>query len=576
MCGIFALLNNKHSFSNELIQKSFIKGVRRGPENSLLSPISNSLIIGFHRLAINGLDDLSNQPISIDGITLICNGEIYNYKLLFAELNIHPKTNSDCEIIIHLYKKYGIEQCLKMLDGVFGFILYDNSDIDLEPIICVARDPFGIGPLYTFTELVKGWYAENIIGFASELKVLSSFTTNSNDDSLHDLNIANFKPGTYSIYKKSFLINSEWKCFVSNKTYYSTPSPSTLFAKPNKQDIMEYTQNILNYLDNAVKKRVIGTTDRPIACLLSGGLDSSLITALVNKYYNGKLETYSIGMAGSPDLKYARDVASYLNTDHHEIILTPDEFFNAIPEVIEAIESYDTTTIRASVGNYLIGKYISKNSSAKVVFNGDGSDELTGGYIYFLKAPDNIEFDKECRRLLSDIHTFDVLRSDKSISSNGLEPRTPFLDKTFVDYYLSIPIAVRNPLSEIWKNDNVCEKLLLRRAISLNIPQILPQHIINRTKEAFSDGVSGNTGSWFEIIQNKLKNNTFSTQTFKHNIPTTNEQKYYRSIYNNLYPHTENIIPYFWMPKYVNAHDCSARTLDIYSIEISEDHNNTC
>tara|TARA_Y100000389_G_scaffold204569_1_gene258039 strand:+ start:8543 stop:10279 length:1737 start_codon:yes stop_codon:yes gene_type:complete len=576
MCGIFALLNNKNSFSNELIQKSFDKGVRRGPEESFMHTTGNSLILGFHRLAINGLDKESNQPMTIDGITLICNGEIYNYKQLFEEINIQPKTNSDCEIIIHLYKIYGIEQTLKLLDGVFGFVLYDNSDLDVEPTICVGRDPFGVRPLYVFTELVKGWYSENIVGFASELKVLSSFNAESNAYlNTNDLHISNFTPGTYSVYKKSFLINSEWEKTVSNKIYYTTSSPATLFSKSDKQDIMEYTHNMINLLDNAVKKRVVGTTERPIACLLSGGLDSSLITALVNKYYEGKLETYSIGMAGSQDLKYARDVASYLNTDHHEIILSPNQFFDAIPEVIRAIESYDTTTVRASVGNYLIGKYISENSSAKVVFNGDGSDELTGGYIYFLKAPNNIEFDKECRRLLTDIHTFDVLRSDKSISSNGLEPRTPFLDKTFVDYYLSLPLCMRNPISGFWKNEKPCEKMLLRKAITIHMPKLLPSHIINRTKEAFSDGVSGNSGSWFEIIQNKLKDADFPLQKYNHNIPTTNEQKYYRTIYNQLYPHTEHVIPYFWMPKYVNAHDCSARTLDIYTIEIEEKEETT-
>ena len=164
----------------------------------------------------------------------------------------------------------------------------------------------------------------------------------------------------------------------------------------------------------------------------------------INKYYDGVL-TYSIGMAGSDDLKCARVVADHLGSKHTEIVLSADEFWDAIPEVIEAIESYDTTTVRASVGNYLVGKYISENSEAKVVFNGDGSDELTGGYLYMLAAPDSLEFNAECRRLLKDIHAFDVLRSDKSISSHGLEPRTPFLDKSFVATYLNTPLSLRNP-----------------------------------------------------------------------------------------------------------------------------------
>tara|TARA_B100000902_G_C27302241_1_gene913502 strand:- start:827 stop:2617 length:1791 start_codon:yes stop_codon:yes gene_type:complete len=582
MCGIFALLNNKTSFNKDIINSSFIKGVKRGPEGSFLHNTPYLLTLGFHRLAINGLTKLSDQPITINGITLICNGEIYNYKQLYEEINIiKPITNSDCEIIIHLYKLYGIEQTLTMLDGVFSFVLCDNSDLDTEPTLYIARDPFGVRPLYSFSESVKGWYSDNIIGFASELKVLSNFITCGPDNDYNALRIIPFTPGTYSKFQKAFLINSEWKKTISNKKYHNMISSSNIFNTPNKNNLLQssnyYMQTIIDNLDYAVSKRVIGTTERPIACLLSGGLDSSLITALVNKYYTGELETYSIGMMGSEDLKNAKIVAEHLGTKHHEIILTPEQFFDAIPEVIEAIESYDTTTVRASVGNYLIGKYISNNSRAKVVFNGDGSDELTGGYIYFLKAPNNIEFDRECRRLLTNIHTFDVLRSDKSISSNGLEPRTPFLDKTFVDSYLNVPLALRNPNSSYWKTKNInpCEKLFLRKAIGLTMPGLLPDSILYRTKEAFSDGVSGNQGSWFQIIQNKLQDMTFPETLYRHNPPVTNEQKYYRTIYDKLYPNTATVIPYFWMPKYVKANDCSARTLDIYTIQIEEEENKT-
>jgi asparagine synthase (glutamine-hydrolysing) len=190
-------------------------------------------------------------------------------------------------------------------------------------------------------------------------------------------------------------------------------------------------------------------------------LDSSLITALVNqinKQENGpdkKLETYSIGLEGSEDLKYARIVSDYLGTNHTEILLTEQDFIDAIPEVIYTIESYDTTTVRASIGNYLLGKYISKNSDAKVIFNGDGSDELCGGYLYMHKAPNQLEFDYECRRLLNNIYAFDVLRSDKCISSHGLEPRTPFLDRSWVQFYLSI-----DPKLRFHPGEKQCEKLV--------------------------------------------------------------------------------------------------------------------
>jgi len=602
MCGIFAILNNKSSFDNSYIENAFNLLNSRGPESSKFNTYSDKLILGFKRLAINGLNIASDQPISINGITLICNGEIYNYKCLYKELyeshNIIAKTDSDCEVIIYLYKIYGIEQTLRLLDGVFSFILYDNSDITTDTKIYIARDPFGVRPLFILRKQQNvnndknifnnsNVTKENIIGFSSEMKALYPIyskggqslmytsklnifnNTKSKENSVYkSFEIIPFEPGSYSKYTFAFKVNSEWKNQVQNKKYISTCFPSTILNFEYENHIDNIYDKLVFHLENAVKKRVVGTSDRPIVCLLSGGLDSSLITAFVKKHYDGELQTFSIGMKGSEDLKNAKEVADYLQTKHTEVILTEDEFFNAIPNVIQTIESYDTTTVRASVGNYLIGKYIKENTDAKVVFNGDGSDELTGGYLYFLKSPSSIEFDNECRRLLENIHYFDVLRSDRCISSHGLEPRTPFLDRTFVNYYLSLPIKLRNPLtSNITSFPS--EKNLLRKAIEYKYPDLLPQNILWRTKEAFSDGVSGNSGSWFEIIQKKLSViNIKNTSKLQHNIPTTNEQIYYRNIYDSHYFGTEKCIPYFWMPKYVDAHDCSARTLKIYD-EIS-------
>tara|TARA_Y100000592_G_scaffold23597_1_gene36655 strand:+ start:2173 stop:3996 length:1824 start_codon:yes stop_codon:yes gene_type:complete len=602
MCGIFAILNNKSSFDNSYIEDAFNLLNARGPESSKFNTYSDKLILGFKRLAINGLNIASDQPITINGITLICNGEIYNYKCLYKELyeshNIIAKTDSDCEVIIYLYKIYGIEQTLRLLDGVFSFILYDNSDITTDTKIYIARDPFGVRPLFILRKQQNvnndknifnnsNVTKENIIGFSSEMKALYPIyskggqslmytsklnifnNTKSKENSVYkSFEIIPFEPGSYSKYTFAFKVNSEWKNQVQNKKYISTCFPSTMLNFNYENHMDNIYDKMVFHLENAVKKRVVGTSDRPIVCLLSGGLDSSLITAFVKKHYDGELQTFSIGMKGSEDLKNAKEVADYLQTKHTEVILTEDEFFNAIPNVIKTIESYDTTTVRASVGNYLIGKYIKENTDAKVVFNGDGSDELTGGYLYFLKSPSSIEFDNECRRLLENIHYFDVLRSDRCISSHGLEPRTPFLDRTFVNYYLSLPIKLRNPLtSNITSFPS--EKNLLRKAIEYKYPDLLPQNILWRTKEAFSDGVSGNSGSWFEIIQKKLSViNIKNTSKLQHNIPTTNEQIYYRNIYDSHYFGTEKCIPYFWMPKYVDAHDCSARTLKIYD-EIS-------
>lgn len=618
MCGIFGLLNNKQTFDDKLIKTAFDKGANRGPEDTKLAHYSEKLILGFKRLAINGLNTSSSQPMTIGGVTLICNGEIYNYKELYAMMGISPTTGSDCEVIIRMYKKYGFEYTIYMLDGVFALMLLDESDMSIDPVFHVARDPFGVRPLYVLEVDMSRDYdnqrhlghqgnlkrnnsgagdndcvvtTERIVAFASEVKMLTPLTGSSGlmkwcQSDTHSVpvnprifgnqktySIKPFVPGTFSSYSKSFLVNSEWQENVTNKCFFKVSPPKSLMwgDESDTNNINKFVgQRIFACLDEAVRKRVVGTTERPVACLLSGGLDSSIITALVHKYYAGDepLKTFSIGMTGSEDVKHARLVAEHLGTDHTEIIIEPDDLFDAIPEVIEKVESYDTTTVRASVGNYLIGKHISENTDAKVIFNGDGSDEVTGGYLYLLKAPNDLAFDKECRRLVEDIHMFDVLRSDRCISSNGLEPRTPFLDKNFVNYFMSIPIELRNPNSNkiALLENRVCEKYLLRKAISENAPGLLPESVIWRTKEAFSDGVSGATESWFEVIQRKVDHMKFDVPSaWKHNTPQTLEQTYYRTIYESLFPGTANNIPYFWMPKFVKAGDCSARTLEVYS-----------
>ena len=577
MCGIFALLNNNKTYSDEIIENSFMKGQNRGPEyTKYLYKDNIDLNLGFHRLSINGLDDNSNQPFKMDNITLICNGEIYNHNELFKELNIERKTNSDCEIILHLYKLYGINQTLHLLDGVFSFVLLDESDYIEGNKLYVARDPFGVRPLYVMefecennmnmkiNKLAKS-KPNTIIGIASEPNMLIDLHNYKNPKFqsvmlAKESVIHQFTPGTYSKYVRDWKCHSRWEIKTENRGYYSLYNP---LLSQNKNLNMT---NILNIVYNAfiesVEKRV-ENTERPIGCLLSGGLDSSLITALVCKLSKSPIETFSIGLKGSEDLKYARMVANHLNTKHHEVIVTEEEFFDAIPEVIKAIGSYDTTTVRASVGNYLIGKYIKKNTKCKVIFNGDGSDELAGGYMYFHECPNSILFDNECKKLLSNIHHFDVLRSDRSISCHGLETRTPFLDYRLVCTYLSIDRKTRYET-----HMNHCEKYIFRKCIDVLDPKLLPHEVLWRTKEAFSDGVSGQDKSWFEVIQEKvskldddnLKN--FNNDTY--NSPKTKEQEYYRKIFDGHFNNMETIIPYFWMPNFVKANDASARTLNVY------------
>ena len=570
MCGIFALLNtdNFDYTQKKIISEQFNKGKRRGPEYSKLEDQYMKMYLGFHRLAINGLNSESNQPIVINDIVLICNGEIYNYKQLYNTLNIKPTTDSDCEVIIHLYINYGIEQTLNMLDGVYSFVLYDTKKDKNN--VYVARDPFGVRPLYKLYNINDLDELFNMYGFASDLKCLEYFY----NQNTNNYRIEQFEPGTYSVFQYNNGLNSRWNEIISNKSYFLPSFIITSHTNDISETKEETFSRISNDLNNAITKRCV-TTERPVACLLSGGLDSSLIAALVADYFRGngkQIETYSIGLENSEDIKYARIVADYIQSNHTEIIVTEEQMFNSIPEVIKAIETYDTTTVRASIGNYLIGKHIATNSDAKVIFNGDGSDELFGGYLYMNKCPDDIEFDKEIRRLLKDIYNFDVLRSDKSISSNGLEPRTPFLDRKFINNILSIPTYFRNH-----NNFGLTEKYLLRNSFTHLFysdclgRQILPDEILWRKKEAFSDGVSSQGRSLFTILQEKISKRmneeqcSLQTDYINSKQGIELEKIYYKQIFDKEFPNCSHIIPYFWMPKYTNAYDPSARTLDVYT-----------
>jgi asparagine synthase (glutamine-hydrolysing) len=378
-------------------------------------------------------------------------------------------------------------------------------------------------------------------------------------------------------YVQHVLIDGNWIMCPHIKYHipsfaYSYPQALYELQQKTRESIFQYyIAGIHDKLESAVKKRYLNT-ERPIACLLSGGLDSSLITALVQKIHSRNipkgytrpkvnLETYSIGLPDSEDLAYARMVANYIKSNHTEITVSEDVMIDVIPEVIKAIESYDVTTIRASLGNYLLGKFISRNSNAKVIFNGDGSDEVCGGYLYMNKCPDSIEFDRETHRLLRDIYMYDVLRSDKSISSNGLEPRTPFLDKEFVNFYLSIPVEFRNH-----NVTGTMEKFLLRSAFQKD--KLLPDEILWRKKEAFSDGVSTKGRSLFTVLQESIVK-TFMVDSDL--SPREKEKLYYKHIFDKEFPNQSHIMSYYWMPKYVSAKDPSARTLAIYDDENATD-----
>lgn len=565
MCGIFALLNISSQTPEASYSPAFLEGKRRGPEtSSLYMDDQRKAVFGFHRLAINGLDLASNQPFFIEDCMLICNGEIYNHEQLEPSLD-KRLTKSDCETIIYMYRTYGIDYTLNVLDGVFAFVLLDMR----EQVLYVARDPFGVRPLYVLTEPTDNTH---LVGFASEIKPLVAFNATGK--------LAHFPPATYAMYKWESMnrwepvhpsdvktpleLKHRWRTnYLWRKVrqqVYFTPAPSVSLSWKADEDA-NLDKLLMQHLKRAVYKRC-ATTQRPVACLLSGGIDSSLVAGFVAQYFREThqkpIETYSIGLAGSQDLKYARIAAESIQSIHHEIVVTEEEMVRAIPEVVEAIESYDTTTVRASLGNYLVGKYIATHSEAKVIFNGDGSDELFGGYLYFNRCPNVFAFDKEVRRLLQDIHLYDVLRSDKCISSHGLEPRTPFLDKTLVNFVLSAPFPTRVALEKRW---------LRSAAQTCREMHHLPDAILLRRKEAFSDGVSSADKPFYKVLQEHIAqrwNEFYPNETpLAANVET--EKRYYKGLFLARYPEGASLVPYYWMPKYANTDDPSATTLEEYT-----------
>jgi len=509
MCGILALF-----LTHSQVAQAFNTLKSRGPDRSKIITFNN-FTFGFQRLRINDLVD-GMQPFIIDDIVLICNGEIYNHETLKILYNIQCKSRSDCEIIVYLYQKFGIEKTLTLLDGVFAFILYDKK----KGVVFACRDRIGIRPLFIGEE--NGKFA-----FASEAKALEILDLN---------NISQVPPA--SIY----ILNSELA--LTKKIWWSIPQI------PQEIKEQQISIELNKLLKNAVFKRLM--SDRAIGCLLSGGLDSSVIVSLLSKF--GPVNTFSIGFEESTDLKYARLVAKHFNTNHHEIIITHQEALDAIPDVIYATETYDITTIRASVGMYLLCKKIKENYPDTVIFSGEGSDEMLCGYLYFHYAPTNKALFNESRRLLSDIYFYDVLRADRSTASNGLELRVPFLDKDVVEFCMSLPASYRKPKNNI-------EKYYLRKAFEND----LPHDILWRRKEGMSDGIGGLEKPWYSFIQDyaqtQISDELFNE--YKNTLiqPCTKESVYYYLEFKKLFTHTP--IQYHWMPKWQDTNDPSGRVLKL-------------
>ena len=564
MCGIFSYLkfgNADNKLSLEKLEEMSNKIRHRGPDKTNNIMIDNDiyqLFLGFHRLAINGLDETSGQPLINETdngkIYLIANAEIFNYKKLIDDNDFSSvyKTNSDCEVIIHMYKKYGIDETCRKLDGEYAFLLVDlRKDVDGNNSVkyYICRDQLGVRSLFW-------WSNGNDFMLSSEIKGMMGSGLGIEKD------ITQFPIGSYFSWE-----NGKTKCV---RYYDFTQNSSDILSNMGDSDEVEICNQIRELFIDAVEKRLL--SDRKVACLLSGGLDSSTVAAIVAKKIGNKnrenggsnecgLNTYSIGMKGATDLKYAESMAKYIGSNHVNIEVTEDAFLKAIENTIYQIESYDTTTVRASVGNFLVSLYIRDNSDDTVIFCGDVSDEIFASYRGFSGDHDEENFYNENVKMLNNIQYFDILRSDKSISGAGLEARVPFADKAFVDYVMKMRPGLKK-----FSRDGRMEKYIFRMAFV----DYLPDDILWRRKEAFSDGVSSTERSWFQIIKEFVDkiytDEEFEEKKMKYewNRPYDKESLYYREIFEKFYPGMSGLIPYFWRHPFSTQLDPSARLLAAY------------
>lgn len=507
MCGIVCAFNIKQSVDELRPQiLNLAKRIRhRGPDWSGIYS-NDKAILAHERLAI--VDPASGrQPLfSKDGkLVLAVNGEIYNHQEIrnCLEDKYEFLTKSDCEVILALYREKG-PHFLDDLNGIFAFALYDME----KDVFLIGRDHIGIIPLY------QGWDDYGTYYVASEFKALEGQCTL----------IEEFLPGHYfySPDKK----NTKW--YVRDWMEYDA-------VKNNTTSIDDLRQA----LEDAVERQLMA--DVPYGVLLSGGLDSSIIAAITKKFAAMRIESgnteaawwpqlhsFAIGLAGSPDLAAAQKVADHIGTIHHELTFTIQEGLDAIRDVIYHIETYDVTTIRASTPMYLLARYI-KSMGVKMVLSGEGADEIFGGYLYFHKAPNAEEFHKETVRKLSKLHLYDCLRANKSLAAWGVEGRVPFLDKKFID------VAMRlNPKDKMAGNGKI-EKWVLRKAFE----NYLPESVVWRQKEQFSDGVGYN---WIDTLRTltsaKVSDEQMArvNERFPVNPPMTKEEYYYRSLFEKQFP----------------------------------------
>ena len=521
MCSIMGYCSRSAAF--DAFKEGFDKTISRGPDDSRIVDTGEGFL-GFHRLAIMGLTPSGMQPFKLGKSYVVCNGEIYGFEKMKQELSKKYafESDSDCEILLPLYKEYGTEM-FAMLDAEFACIIYDGEAKEY----IAARDPIGIRPLY------YGYDKNGATIFASEAKNLVELTDK----------IMPFPPGHY--YK-----GGQFVCYCD-------------IAKVDAvchDDLETVCRNIHDKLVAGVEKRLVA--DAKVGFLLSGGLDSSLVCAIAAKKSKEPIKTFAIGMSEDAiDLKYAKQVAEYIGSEHKEVFMTQDEVLESLETVIQLLGPYDITTIRASIGMYLVCKAIHEQTDIRVLLTGEISDELFG-YKYTDFAPDAAAFQKESQKRIRELHMYDVLRADRCISVNSLEARVPFGDIDFVKYVMSID-------SELKLNKYGKGKYLLRHAFEEG--DYLPEEILWREKAAFSDAVGHSMVDYLkEYAEGTYSDEEFESLCMKYAYarPFTKESLLYREIFERYYPGQAEMVVDFWMPNKewegCDVNDPSARVLSNY------------
>ncbi|MGN0165983.1 MAG: asparagine synthase B [Lachnospiraceae bacterium] len=520
MCSIMGYCDSGVSY--DLFKEGFDRTISRGPDDSRIVDTGKGLL-GFHRLAIMGLTPDGMQPFELDGSYVVCNGEIYGFAELKKELEKKYTfvSDSDCELLLPLYKEYGTDMFSK-LDAEFACIIYDAE----TQSYIAARDPIGIRPLF------YGYDKNGVIIFASEAKNLVGLTDK----------IMPFPPGYY--YK-----DGEFVCF----------NDITAVDKVCHDDLDTICSNIHDKLVAGVEKRLV--SDAKVGFLLSGGLDSSLVCSIAAKKSSEPIKTFAIGMSGDAiDLKYAKEVADYIGSDHTEVIISKEDVIEALDTVVKILGTYDITTIRASIGMYLVCKAIHETTDIRVLLTGEISDELFG-YKYTDFAPNAEEFQKEAVKRIKELYMYDVLRADRCISVNSLEARVPFGDLDFVKYVMAV-----DPEKKMNRYNK--GKYLLRKAFE---GDYLPESILYREKAAFSDAVGHSMVDYLkEYAENYYTDSELEEkkQAYTHAQPFTKESLLYREIFEKYYPGQAEMVVDFWMPNKswegCNVNDPSARVLSNY------------